>query len=93
MTALGPCRHCGVMTLSSSIGPIHTDTHNSRCAVGEHRAEPTYPNEGKPAMNIYRPTAGDIGEKRRHVEIPAEEPIKEPAVAPAEPAPAEPVPA
>ena len=33
---------------------------------------------------------GDIGEKRRHVEIPAEEPVEAPVTAPE---PAEPVPA
>jgi hypothetical protein len=43
-------------------------------------------------MNMI-PVAGDIGEKKRHVEIPAEEPVRVPATVPAEPQPAEPVPA
>lgn len=37
-------------------------------------------------MNI--PTLGDIGEERKHVEIPAEIPAEQPRTVPAEPVPA-----
>lgn len=40
-------------------------------------------------MNINTPTLGDIGEKRRYVEIPAEVPAEQPHTAPAT-VPAEP---
>lgn len=36
-------------------------------------------------MNIQIPTAGDIGEETREVEIPAEVPAVQPHTAPAEP--------
>lgn len=80
------CTHCHMPVIPASCGWIHTDTHNTHSNLGgPHTA---HVQEGH---TMHETVAGDIGEKRKHVEIPAEVPIEDPATVPA--APAEPVPA